>query len=283
MKTGLVFSGGGAKGAYEIGVWKALRKLNLDKHISIISGTSIGALNAVLFVNGDYNKAERIWKNLSIEQITKPDIDNFSSKIDLILEKITNPKIKSAGKNIKSAINKYISIGSISQDNLKKFIEENINFEKIHNFNGSCYVTVFNNKTNKPEYIKLNNLSEDTIIQYLLATTAMPVVFDKVVIDGIEYYDGGIPFLGANTPIAPAIKESCDVIIVVTTNQWGDFWVKEKNYSDAKIYWIIPQEDFLSFIDGTFAFNKTDINHRIKQGYEEAMRVLKDLQKLYLK
>ncbi len=283
MKTGLVFSGGGAKGAYEIGVWKALRKLKLDKYISVISGTSIGALNAILFVNGDYAKAEQIWKNLSLEQITKPDNDNFSQKIDLLLDKINSSKIKTAGNYIKSAINKYISIGSISQQNLKKFIEDNINFEKIRNFNGNCYVTVFNNRTNKPEYIKLNNLPEDKIVQYLLATTAMPVVFDKVIIDNNEYYDGGIPFLGANTPIAPAIKESCDIIIVVTTNQWGDFWVKEKNYTDAKIYWIIPQEDFLSFIDGTFAFNTIDITRRIKQGYDEGMRVLKDLYKLYAK
>ena len=43
MKIGLVLSGGGGKGAYELGVWKALKELNLNKYISVFSGTSIGA------------------------------------------------------------------------------------------------------------------------------------------------------------------------------------------------------------------------------------------------
>ena len=39
MKIGLVLSGGGGKGAYELGVWKALKELNLNKYISVFSGT----------------------------------------------------------------------------------------------------------------------------------------------------------------------------------------------------------------------------------------------------
>ena len=277
MKIGLVFSGGGAKGAYEIGVWKALRKLKLDKHISVISGTSIGALNAVLFVNGDYNKAENIWNNLTLEQITKPTTENLNLKLTPFIDKMMFPQLKTAGSYIKSAINKYISIGAFSQESVKNFIEKYVDFEKIYSFKGICYVSVFNNKLNKPEYIKLNHLTEEKIIRYLLATTAMPVIFDKVTIDGNDYYDGGIPFFGANTPIAPVIKEKCDIIIAVTTNQWGDFWAKEKNESDAKIYWVIPQEDLWNFIDGTFAFNPEDIKRRIQQGNKEGMRVLKNL------
>ena len=40
----VVLSGGGSKGAYEIGVWKALRKLHIS--YDIVTGTSVGALNA---------------------------------------------------------------------------------------------------------------------------------------------------------------------------------------------------------------------------------------------
>ena len=49
MRIGLVLSEGGGKGAYELGVWKALTELELDKYIEVFSGTSIGAFNAVLF------------------------------------------------------------------------------------------------------------------------------------------------------------------------------------------------------------------------------------------
>ena len=52
-KIGLVLSGGGAKGAYEVGVWAALEQLGLTGSIDGIIGSSVGALNAVLFALGD--------------------------------------------------------------------------------------------------------------------------------------------------------------------------------------------------------------------------------------
>lgn len=68
-QIGLVFEGGGGKGAYQIGVWKYLREKGLDRYVGGVSGTSVGALNAVLFAAGDYSTAERIWKNISRDQI----------------------------------------------------------------------------------------------------------------------------------------------------------------------------------------------------------------------
>ena len=48
-KTGIVFSGGGGKGAYAIGVWKALREFGMDQNIQAVAGTSVGSLNGALF------------------------------------------------------------------------------------------------------------------------------------------------------------------------------------------------------------------------------------------
>ena len=48
--TALVLSGGGGKGAYEIGVWKAMRETGADKKIRAVSGASVGGLNGALFV-----------------------------------------------------------------------------------------------------------------------------------------------------------------------------------------------------------------------------------------
>jgi len=53
----LVLSGGGARGAYQIGVWKALRELNID--IVAVYGTSVGAINGALIAYGDYDFAEK--------------------------------------------------------------------------------------------------------------------------------------------------------------------------------------------------------------------------------
>ena len=80
-KLGLVLSGGGAKGAYQIGAYRALRKLG--KNPEIITGTSVGAINGLLIVQGDLYKAVKLWKNMSFSKIydedsfEKCDLDNL--------------------------------------------------------------------------------------------------------------------------------------------------------------------------------------------------------------
>lgn len=55
--SALVLSGGGAKGAYQVGVWKAMTELGIAKDICVISGTSVGGINAALFASvGDCQK-----------------------------------------------------------------------------------------------------------------------------------------------------------------------------------------------------------------------------------
>lgn len=61
FKYGIVFCGGGTKGAYQIGVWKRLKELGVDKEITGVSGASIGAMNSMLFAQGDYDAAEEVW------------------------------------------------------------------------------------------------------------------------------------------------------------------------------------------------------------------------------
>ena len=73
MKRALVLSGGGGKGAYQIGVWKALRRLHVS--IDIVTGTSVGALNGAYVVQKDYLKALLLWKNIDFSQIYNKNIE----------------------------------------------------------------------------------------------------------------------------------------------------------------------------------------------------------------
>ena len=71
MSYGLVFAGGGVRGSYELGVWKALEEMNIQ--ISGAAGVSIGSINAALFVQGDFDTADRLWRNIRMEDIIKAD------------------------------------------------------------------------------------------------------------------------------------------------------------------------------------------------------------------
>ena len=68
---GLVLEGGGAKGAYQIGAWKALKEAGVK--LKGIAGTSVGALNGALICMNDIEAAERLWKNISYSQIMSVD------------------------------------------------------------------------------------------------------------------------------------------------------------------------------------------------------------------
>ena len=67
MKRAIALCGGGTKGAYELGVWRALRELGIE--YDIVTGTSIGAINGALMVSGDYDKACELWKTIRPENV----------------------------------------------------------------------------------------------------------------------------------------------------------------------------------------------------------------------
>lgn len=70
---GLVLSGGGAKGAYEVGAWQAICEAGLDKRICAMSGTSVGSINSVLFASVMNPKlCERFWLEV-VPHICKPN------------------------------------------------------------------------------------------------------------------------------------------------------------------------------------------------------------------
>lgn len=63
---GLALGGGGSRGFYQIGAWRAFRELGLS--FQAIVGTSIGAVNAALMIGSDYERAVSMWENLKLEQ-----------------------------------------------------------------------------------------------------------------------------------------------------------------------------------------------------------------------
>ena len=66
IEYGLVLAGGGAKGIYQIGAWRAIRELEIP--ITCVVGTSVGAMNGARVACGQYEGAVALWENMSIEK-----------------------------------------------------------------------------------------------------------------------------------------------------------------------------------------------------------------------
>ena len=116
---GLVLEGGGAKGAYQIGAWKAMREAGVK--IKGIAGTSVGALNGALICMDDLTNAEKVWENISYSSIMSVE----DEKMELLFhqKKLDVDMLKSAFDFMKE--------GGIDVTPLKELIAECIDEEKI--------------------------------------------------------------------------------------------------------------------------------------------------------
>lgn len=78
---GLVLCGGGTKGAYEIGAWRALKEKGVFDKITGFSGASIGAFNSAFMADGDLEKAEKVWLDFNVFDFVNLNQEKISKKI----------------------------------------------------------------------------------------------------------------------------------------------------------------------------------------------------------
>ncbi len=120
MKSALVLGGGGSKGAYEIGVWKALREL--DIHFDIVTGTSIGALIGAMVVQDDFAKAYDLWDHMDASQVIQNGI-SLDFDLDLLM---------SQRSQIKQMLTSYIDHRGADITPLIKMIENMFDADKFY-------------------------------------------------------------------------------------------------------------------------------------------------------
>ena len=79
LRRAIALCGGGTKGAYELGVWQALKELDID--YQIVTGTSIGSIIGALMTTRDYEKACELWGNIRMEDVMKDGV-NLTTTIE---------------------------------------------------------------------------------------------------------------------------------------------------------------------------------------------------------
>lgn len=243
-RIGLVLEGGGGKGAYQIGAWKAIRELGIEKYICMVSGTSVGALNAALFYKGNLGLAEELWNNISNDDIL------FEKQNDNYLNGDCFFSQKKLGNLIASAIK-----GRNHSEYCRK-----------------CFVTCKYRDVNKLNYFEWSRYYDVELKKkILLASSAIPVIFESVEIDGDYYIDGGAN--GDNIPVAPLLYQKLDGIIIIHLSK-NSIGIDNDN---IKIYEVFPSNDLGGMINGTLDFDNRTINKRILMGYEDTIKALRKL------
>lgn len=270
MKIGLVLAGGGGKGAYQLGVWKALEEFGIDKHIKVFSGTSVGAINAALFAQNDLRKAESMWREVDMETLIP------LNRVELIKKGV---QLAIGAKGLKY-IKKYnmgriIENGDVPTEGFMKFIDKYIDINKIKSRGITCYASCTEMPDFNVKYFKLNSYEDSVAKNIILGSASLPLIYKSSVIDGKRYLDGGMV---DNIPVKPIYDEGCDIIIAVLLSQ--NAYIDKKKFPNAKIIEISPSNLNEGIIGGVLNLDLEAKRRRVNEGYLDAINTLESV--LYL-
>lgn len=248
MLKGIVFEGGGAKGAYQIGAAKALMELGFE--FDAIAGTSVGALNGVAVAQDEIQRAYEIWETLEPENVFNMEAFSAARKDKRTYIKLAKKIIEDRG---------------LDTEPLTKLITDFVDEEKIRKRDIIFGIVTFMLNDMKPIEVYLEDIPIGKLKDYIIASANFPI-FKTMRIDGKMYSDGGIY---NNYPINLLIDKGIEDIVSVRT--FGIGRIRSCDIKNARILHIEPKEKLGPILD----FSKERILKNLKLGYNDAYRVVK--------
>lgn len=228
MNRAFFLAGGGARGAYQAGVLRAISDIvkSTQLPVQIVSSVSAGSINAAylaMYANNfsfGTSKLIELWSNLTSEDIFR------AGNVSLLRSVLRN--LGSMLFHWRHRGNQYL----LDTEPLRKLLNEKIDFQKIHQHieagflqsfevSAMCYdssetVSFVQSKQPGIAWHQNRQYCYPTTIncRHVLASSAMPLFFPAVSIEGHHYGDGG---LRNTAPLNPSIKLGADNILIIGT------------------------------------------------------------------
>ncbi len=239
-KTALVLSGGGSRGAYEAGAWQALTELGI--RIDIVTGTSVGAINGAMVVQGDLDNTVRLWKEIETHMIF--DVPEGTQPREYAREIVFN---KGAGTS-----------------GLKKLLEKYIDEETVRKAPADFGVVIVELPTFTPHYVYKEEMKPGQLLDHILASASLYPAIHSCEIDGKEYIDGGYADV---MPVQMALDKGADEVIAVYLNAVG--------IVDRKALQATPNLTLIESrwdLGSTLIFDTDNARRIMRLGYLDAMK-----------
>ncbi len=243
-KTALVLSGGGSRGAYEIGVWRALREL--DERFSMVTGTSVGALNGAVIAQGNDELAERLWCELETSHVFDVPLDE------------TLPAPKKWRAIIRLFSKAAVAQGGAGTGTLRRLLETHIREEQVRGSPLDFGLVTVQMNTLKPCYVWKGDIQQGRLVDYLLASCSLFPAVHPQEIDGVKYIDGGY---GDNMPVRMAVDRGATKIIAVNMDALGVIR-KDKAFENCDIRTIKSYWNLGSVL----VFDPHSARHNLRRG-----------------
>ena len=247
QKIGLVLPGGGARGAYQVGVLKAISDIQGREEKSpfdVISGTSAGAINASMITSEINNfhqsiiKLENVWGRFKTNQIYRTEkLFMLKQSLHWLLTLVSGGLLTQNPRSL------------LDNQPLRDLLKEKINFENInHNIYSGVLdalivtavsyeqresVSFFTTSTKVGNWKKVGRSGKKSEInvEHLMASVALPLIFPAITIQGQYFGDGA---MRQETPLSPVIRLGASNLLIISTESSKNNTKKrsDKNYPD---------------------------------------------------
>ena len=248
---GLVLAGGGTRGAYQLGVWQALKEAKI--RIDAIAGVSIGAINGALFCQDDWELTWQAWHEIGLD-----DIINLPGELPV-------PANLFDRRNWPALTKAVLSQKGLDTTPLRRLMDRFLD-EEIMRSSGLAYgVMAFSLSEFQPVSVFMDELAEGKMFDYILASASLPL-FRTVKLDGQRLVDGGVY---NNLPTEMLLSRGYKDIIEVEVGGLGR--VRPHEQDGLNIISIKPKRS----LGGIFDLNHDLIDANIELGLKDGRKVLK--------
>ncbi len=291
LPLGLALSAGGARGAYQLGCWKAFRELGIS--FQAVAGSSIGALNGALVCQDDWAGAYDLWMELTRSRLFKPDFKRIgklaataAADLGLLLMPIPKFRLLRYAKYVAAAVKFFSEHGSLGRlhrggllsiDQIRPVIADHLDMEQVKANPCRLFVTAFGTPEirrplGKAMWFRLQDYPEDEAWSILAASMSVPFIFATVEKDRARLGDGGVRQW---LPIRPLYEMGIRRVIAISTK--ASSRVKAESFPGCDITLIRPEKPMGRFPRATFNFKEDVVKQWMEQGYDDAMRRMGDV------
>lgn len=247
---GLVLEGGGTKGAYHIGAYKALMELGIP--IKCIVGSSIGAVNGAIFAQGDWEQADELWDNISASDVISLSAraHNTQNLLDI--------------KNLQTLIKEIQTKKGLDISPFEKLLRHMVDEEKLRRSHIDFGLATFNVTGVKEQQMFIRDIPEGELVDYLVASARLPGFQPKKIGNSV-YMDGGVT---NNMPVDMLVKAGYTDIICVEVGGIG--FLKKINGAGCNIISVKSGNGSV----GTLDFSGESILEAKMLGYLDTLRAM---------
>ena len=238
----LVLAGGGARGSYQVGVWRALTELGWRPQI--ITGTSVGSLNGAMFALDLYETARDMWMSIRSQDVMElPEENADLSELHAFLREVVRD-------------------GGMDVTPLEEIVERVLDEDALRASPIRFGLVTVEKRGLKPRELTLEDIPAGKVKDYLLASAACFPALRAKQIDGVQFLDGGYR---DNMPTALAQKMGAEELVCVDLEGVGITRPNRTGLPTTLIrsYWELG--DILRFEPATARRN-------IELGYHDTLR-----------